>query len=452
MDKLLRGLKAEFSQIDRGLEALQKFRSNLRVARYSFPQSSVQERLSQLSTMNNDLRRILDDPPPPATCVVRSTSFLPQGFLVRDYHEAEELYGLIRNGYACDCDDAHIANFGLHCSLTNALLAPKVAKNHRWTFDIMFTPGKGRTDRHAELLQPLITSGSVVVSETAATDMVEQRETRAEKSRAGSLDRSSELEERERSRSISISFESHNGQDDEQSFIQDLCSFMERLDTNAQQAENYLGVHGNTKKRYKVCTKDDAVATFKSIVCLEELLKPNARHPLRRKERMQLAYRLSVAILQFCLTSWIDNSWTWKDFCALREESPDSELSQLFVRRKFYSARVSADIAQRQQEPDSLWSMWDEPILTRLGFALTELALGHSLSDLRKNQQHDINSDLDLDTQDFRTASLLLKSGQIAREESQGYLDSTNTSSFFDDVEESILGPLYAEYTKSWGQ
>ncbi|KAH9224646.1 hypothetical protein DL95DRAFT_399970 [Leptodontidium sp. 2 PMI_412] len=191
---------------------------------------------------------------------------------------------------------------------------------------------------------------------------------------------------------------------------------MERLDTIAQQAENYLGIHGNTKKRYKVCTKDDEVATSKSIVCLEDLLKPNAPHPPRRKERMQPAYRPSVAILQFCLTSWIDNSWTWKGFCALREEVPDSELSQLFVRRKFYSARVSEDIAQRQQEPDSLWSMWDEPILTRLGFVLMEL--------------HDIDSDLDLDAQDFRTASILLKTSQIAREESQGYEAVVNACLF----------------------
>jgi len=72
----------------------------------------------------------------------------------------------------------------------------------------------------------------------------------------------------------------------------------------------------------------------------------------------------------------------------------------------------------------------------------------------------------------LQTANILLKSGRIASEESKGYedvvkacikhqypdtrnpgikgLDSTDES-FFDNVEESIIGPLYAEFAKSWG-
>lgn len=299
-------------------------------------------------------------------------------------------------------------------------------------------------------------------------------QTTIDKSTSDPLDSPSEAPNRERSRSISFSVDNHNEGDDNKPFIQDLCSFMEKLDANSPQSDNHLGLLGNNNKRYKLWTKlpETTVASAsEGIISLEELLKPGHQCRLLRRERMQLAFRLSLAILQFCLTPWIDKSWTWKDFCALRGEEENDKF-QLFVSRKFYSARVSANFEREQQGANTLWSYYDEPILTKLGFALIELALGRNLMDLRKDQPCNSELNLDFDSLNLQTAQALLKSGRIAGEESLGYeevvkaclrhqypdrqnsgvkgLDSTDPS-FFDNVEESIIGPLYAECIKSWG-
>jgi hypothetical protein len=206
------------------------------------------------------------------------------------------------------------------------------------------------------------------------------------------------------------------------------------------------------------------------IVCLEELLRHS--HPLLRKERMQLAIRLSSSILQFYHTGWIDNAWTSKDFCVLSvKEEEQYGLSQLFVTRRFYSARVAASLEPKADAIDNLCPWYDEPILTKLGFALIELALGRTLPELRKEMGDSIE-ERDFDFLNFQTAQKLIKSGRIAREDSQGYEDvvkaclrrqypgrdgsgpkglDSKDASFFDNAEESILGPLHAEYIKSWG-
>lgn len=272
----------------------------------------------------------------------------------------------------------------------------------------------------------------------------------------------------ERRRFVTLLVENHNERNDSRSFIQDLCSFVETLNMGPQQPEDVLGLIGNSREPYKLYAMQEATASPASVVCLDQLLKPGHRR-IQRKERLQLAFRLSSAILQFCRTPWIDQSWTWKDFSALQRDEPQIALSQLFVSRKFYSARSSASINKDLHEETSLWSYYPEPILTKLGFALIEIAMGCSLSELRDEQPGQSNTGFDV--LNLRTALKLLESGQIASEESQGYeavvtacikhqykdtqnlvvkgLDSTDPS-FFDNVEEAIFAPLYAECMKSW--
>jgi hypothetical protein len=124
------------------------------------------------------------------------------------------------------------------------------------------------------------------------------------------------------------------------------------------------------------------------------------------------------------------------------------------------------------QTVNNLWSWYDEPILTKLGFALIELALCRKLSEIRKEQLSMSVDAEDSDLLNLQTANTMLDSGRLAREESQAYEDvvrvcikhqyagsgtsgpkglNSKDPSFFERAEESIIGPLSAAFTKSWG-
>jgi len=258
-------------------------------------------------------------------------------------------------------------------------------------------------------------------------------------------------------------------QDLERSSTCDLCSILKKFETDASSSNEYLGVIGKNNKKYKLSIKRGDEKDPKQIICLEEILSPN--YQLLRKDRMQLALRLTSSILQFCLTPWIDKTWQPRDFCVLSMgEEQNNEFSDLFVTRKFYSARNSQVLEAIPQSVDNIWSWYEEPILTKLGFALIELLLGRTLPELRGEQPGD--ESVDIDFLNFKTANDLINSGRIAREESKGYEDvvkacirhqylggsgsgvkglDSKDPSFFDNAEESIIQPLFAEFNKSWG-
>lgn len=183
---------------------------------------------------------------------------------------------------------------------------------------------------------------------------------------------------------------------------------------------------------------------------------------------MSLALRLSYAILQYYSTGWIDPSWSWKDF-SLTDE-PKFEDSHLFVKQKFYSScGAEPGIRSDNGSVSGIWGPIGEPILTRLGFALIELALGRRLSEMR-----DVNIDKSLpdDYQDYLTAMNVLKSGKVRREEGKGYeevvrvclkhefwsntdasmktLDSAEPT-FHKDVEKLVIAPLHCLWSETWG-
>lgn len=139
---------------------------------------------------------------------------------------------------------------------------------------------------------------------------------------------------------------------------------------------------------------------------------------------------------------------------------------ELFVTSKFYSAcsgSTSSDISPISE----FWVIRGEPILTRLGYALIELALGKRLAQLRKEDQY---SSKDPDIVDYLTAKGLVESGCIMGAEGRVYenvvkaclyhqflstsdlkvIDSSLIS-FHEDVERSIIGPLHKMWITAWG-
>lgn len=225
-------------------------------------------------------------------------------------------------------------------------------------------------------------------------------------------------------------------------------------------------------------------ATSPTILCVHDFLS-DSELPISRQDRMGLALRLSHIVLQFYSTPWIDENWTWKDFAfAGRGEYLDGkhDTSQLFVSRKFYSTSRLAEVSGNSNKDAHILQSftWSEPILTRLGFALIELALGASFVDLRSMDIPELRklvlpslNDPWINTEllDRETAYLLLHSGRVRREEGLAYeevvkaclerqyiFESTvrglksDGPSFLEDVERCILAPLYEIWEKSWGQ
>ncbi|KAH8746033.1 hypothetical protein BGZ57DRAFT_936044 [Hyaloscypha finlandica] len=436
METLLKDLNAELSSISRGMEILDKFRTSLRVAKYSRPQSSFQQRLSQLSKLNKDLNRLLDgdDTHLPSSRSSKGDSKAPQ-FLVRDYREVIELYEFIRReGYDCECDNPHVTNFGLHCPAHLALVALPDFKSHKWDFELVLPPSRGRESTQ---------SGLSVLEESGTTNYDDSSNQR------------------------------QPSEENDSSSFRDICSFVRNMSTDKPESDECLGIIGKTNRRYKLSSKPERRDVSMNTINLEELMKLNST--FLRKDRMQLALWLSCSILQFYYTGWIDTSWTSKDFCVLnvKDEQHDeiSQLIRLFVTRSFYSARLSTS-KPTLQTVNNLWSWYDEPILTKLGFALIELAFCCKLSELRNDKLRERLDEENSDLLDLQTATDILDSGRLAREESPVYedvvracikhqylgksssgpkgLDSRDIS-FFDRAEESIIGPLFAEFAKTWG-
>jgi hypothetical protein len=146
--------------------------------------------------------------------------------------------------------------------------------------------------------------------------------------------------------------------------------------------------------------------------------------------------------------------WTWKDFCVLKGDK-----SQIFVTKKFYSIPLPLNIKTRINHPAStldFWNLIGEPVLTRLGFALVELALGQKLSELRQEEPTQRHEE---DMMDLMTAKRLVNEGRVLNEAGQRYHDAVQAclthQVFMDsgirDMEKFVVSPIRDFYQASWG-
>ena len=353
-------------------------------------------------------------------------------YLRRDTSSADDIYDAIYHGYRCSCDVAHLANFGF----------PKISESfgsddhdliQGENFDLLF-PVEG-----SELSDTV--SSLTLGSKTLTDDAVGCR-----------------------ARRISISERNGHSRGEEHEPIRDLCGLLKTLDGTKHVADTRLGILQLREKQYELQSPVylHDLANSRNIVCLDHYLA-GQRFGLSRKERMDLALRMSYAILQFYASPWIEASWTWRDFCIDKQND-----SQLFVTRKFYSCR-SRDSTPTSEKPSALKfsDIVEEPILTKLGLALIELAIGKRLAELRVEDQP---PSLDSDLLDFSTAKKLIISGQILREEGRGYEEvvkaclfhqfscdsqfnciDSNQPTFQNAVERSIIEPLHNIWSVAWG-
>lgn len=150
--------------------------------------------------------------------------------------------------------------------------------------------------------------------------------------------------------------------------------------------------------------------------------------------------------------------WTWKDLYMSK-----NDLTQIFLAKNFYgnhdtSLNPSPWSRSRQESKSNFWACIGEPILTRLGFALIELALGKRLSELRPA---DVDPSLDEDMSDMVTAKSVMAGDSVLKEVGRDYynvvqvclshyvilatgtksLDSSH-SSFQADLDRFVVSPI----------
>jgi hypothetical protein len=187
---------------------------------------------------------------------------------------------------------------------------------------------------------------------------------------------------------------------------------------------------------------------------------------------MELALSLSSSFAIFYPTPWIDKAWTWRNFSLMRWESTN----QLCISKRFWSV-VEAPRHTNKIMPSKFWKVMrhKNQTLIRLGFALTELALGKRLPDIRaerrgKEEALEPQSDWMEDLNDFETAMDLVDKGIIRQETGESYhgvvtaclhcevFDNdrmralgSESSLFAEDFEEFVVAPLRNYLWNTWG-
>jgi hypothetical protein len=264
---------------------------------------------------------------------------------------------------------------------------------------------------------------------------------------------------------------------EESGLIDDLCTFIKNLGETSpvMSPATCLGLVRLEEKKYaeKVTPgANDAPQESHSqdgggVVCLDDYLAPNHSWELTRQKRMALALSLSLTILQFYPTPWISTVWTWKDFSMVR-----GERSKIFVTKKFFSASHNAEEGASQPLPyetSPFWACFGEPVLTRLGCRLVELAIGKRLSDYRQPQKLDTAEDPDM--LDLWTAQKVVESGLVFQEAGECYNNAVQAclthqvmlpegvkglnskhDNFQLDLEQFVVAPIRDFYAASWGQ
>ena len=404
--------------------------------------------MDELTAYNQQLQRLWTDRSLPTSAAPPTKAVPAKKYLRRDCSRVVDIYNAICNGYQCNCEKPHVANFGLPELSDNSQPDSKdVVANLQ--FDFLFpTDELGKADEE---------SASAVQFEQLIATWSELRYNPPNIA-------SQKIASHSKSHPVCICECSRLRSDGQRGPISDLCILVRSLNSDIQVSNTSLGVLRLAEKQYEIqvplSTQNGAASP--DIICLDDLLsKQNFK--LSRKERMNLALRLSYAILEFYSTPWIETGWTWKDFCIDRRNN-----ARLFVTQKFYSSRRRALSSYNKSSAQTgLWAIHGEPILTRLGFALVELAMKQRLAELRPKDQ---NGNSDPDTLDFLTARDLIRSGRIQQEEGLEYenvvkicldheflrsselirLDS-GRSTFQDNVEQQVIAPLHKIWTVNWG-
>lgn len=205
--------------------------------------------------------------------------------------------------------------------------------------------------------------------------------------------------------------------------IRDLCSeirLLEERDPSQKCAEQLGTIAASDVQKYRLTSQkgcDSLIAT--GMASLDEVVG-NEHLRLTRRNRLSLAVKLSVGILQLASTPWVDYHWSWADLSIAGFDMQHLDKASLFIARHFYSTlNDPKTVAKRAQDVPSLIDFVPgNKTLLKLGCALVELAFGRRLSTVSQYTQI---GGKDPFFGEVLAAKAILNSGRLNDEEGEVY-------------------------------
>jgi hypothetical protein len=400
----------------------------------------MRKRLQRLQELNAKLGQVFAVPKANAAPSANATAWLPS---ISGLDHATNVYQTIRKSYQCDCEAPHLTKLRLPPVKTCSY--PATEDRNQAVLNLLFSveePDDDYVSTQTPLrIQP--PSSPKTSDQTLVSRIRADEDFRIETSRFAIYERASSSEMSQSfsdlsmvgsntstnttatkfsgSRSFSISVVKCGNPAAKQ--IVDLCKTIRSVGASEseQQDSKSIGVLPTVgTDTYELLTdqleKDSSV---QNMTTLEDIFT-STPCKLSRGVRIELAVHLSTAVLQLCLTPWITSSWSWRDFSMAGLQGRQVDNLSLFVTHQFYSRCRGHSMSATSDRSDSglLRLTPGEPALTRLGFALIELAFGKRLASMQDQFQ---NIGGDPYYRDLAIAAALMNSGYILHEEGLRY-------------------------------
>ncbi|KAK5655938.1 hypothetical protein OQA88_5073 [Cercophora sp. LCS_1] len=355
---------------------LGRLRAKLRLKIAGAEGSQLQQRVKKVQSMNAHLRELLNDQP----FITSHQQFSDKNGNAEDfqveYQQARDFFEAVKKQYICSCANAHDIGLGCRCT----------------TCEEPFVKGLSlRLPKQWEFCLALPT----------------QKETGP-------------------GASETLMLEAIPGDGEGIDSVNNLCSLVQNYSEESNIKQVLLNISEGRQmfrmKTMKIGLPGSRQPGIRPFAKLGE----HGSGVTSIRNKLEIAIRLSLAIMRLSATPWIGESWTRNDICVAQTHSGrgNKESSAIFIMQKMYSithrttGTSAVVVAGDQSLVDLDQHLDEEPVLTNLGLALTELALGRSIEDMR--QEHGRQDRPDYWT-NVLLAKMVLRSGRIRKEAGINY-------------------------------
>ncbi|KAK4224669.1 hypothetical protein QBC38DRAFT_484898 [Podospora fimiseda] len=331
MRSSLNQVKSELTDMCRGSDGFGRVKATIKMTLANMPGSAIRDQIKHLKELNSDLRDLLNDKTfmiPYQQRKSHDTGASVHPCPAKTVEQATELFETISHNYACECRTGHTIGAGCFCphySLPAHVAADRPA-NASCNLFLACT-------MTTSTLPSAVQLGPILTSNTTKLDKI----------------------------------------------TRDICSTIQNISVLGNH-QVILDIPKSSKKYRMEATRLETTAAGKPCMLrLPDLIRYTGISP---KIRSEMAWRLSLTMAHLCQTPWVSDSWSAIDAFVFNQFTATP---MIFFIRDIYSAKARSsaivNTSTPNQRPIDLFD--DEPVLTKLGLVLIELALGRFLDEIR---------------------------------------------------------------------